>query len=94
MKKLWWLSVTAMLLTVFTLGAQAEGLKLAIVDMQAILQKAPQIAKINDALTRQFKGRQDKIVQSQKELQSEKERLEKNATVMKADERATLEKKS
>ncbi|WP_010598143.1 OmpH family outer membrane protein [Rickettsiella massiliensis] len=73
MKKLWWLSVTAMLLTVFTLGAQAEGLKLAIVDMQAILQKAPQIAKINDALTRQFKGRQDKIVQSQKELQSEKE---------------------
>lgn len=93
MKKLWWLSVTAMLLTVFTLGAQAEGLKLAVVDMQAILQKAPQIAKINDALTRQFKGRQDKIVQSQKELQSEKERLEKNAAVMKADERATLEKK-
>jgi outer membrane protein len=93
MKKLWWLSVTAMWLTVFTVGAQAEGLKLAVVDMQAILQKAPQIAKINEALTHQFKGRQDKIVQSQKELQNEKERLEKNAAVMKADERAALEKK-
>lgn len=93
MKKLWWLSVTALWLTVFTLSAQAEGLKLAIVDMQAILQKAPQIAKINEALTHQFKGRQDKIVQAQKELQSQKERLEKNAAVMKADERAALEKK-
>ncbi|MES2998822.1 MAG: OmpH family outer membrane protein [Pseudomonadota bacterium] len=68
-------------------------LKLAVVDMQAVLQKAPQISKINETLTRQFKGRQDKIMQAQRDLQHETQDLEKNAAVMKNGERDNLEKK-
>ena len=68
-------------------------LKLAVVDMQLVLQKAPQIAKINETLTKQFKARQDRIIQAQRELQSEVQNLEKNAAVMKSDDRAGLEKK-
>jgi outer membrane protein len=76
-----------------TLPVHADELKLAVVDMQAILQKAPQISKINDALTRQFKGRQDSIVKAQSELQKEADNLQKNAAVMQADKRSNLENK-
>ncbi|WP_126322805.1 OmpH family outer membrane protein [Candidatus Rickettsiella viridis] len=91
MKKVCLLSL-ASLFTLIAANAQAD-VKLAVVDMQAVLQKAPQIAKINDSLTKQFKGRQDQIVQAQHNLQSETQNLEKNAAVMKVDERANLEKK-
>ncbi len=74
-------------------NAGGEHLKLAVVDMQMVLQKAPQIAKINESLTKQFKGRQDRIVQAQHELQDETQNLEKNSSVMKADDRLNLEKK-
>ena len=82
----------ASLFTLLAANAHAD-VKLAVVDMQAVLQKAPQIAKINDSLTKQFKGRQDQIVQAQHNLQNETQNLEKNAAVMKVDERANLEKK-
>lgn len=91
MKKVCLLSL-ASLFTLLAANAHAD-VKLAVVDMQAVLQKAPQIAKINDSLTKQFKGRQDQIVQAQHSLQSETQNLEKNAAVMKVDERANLEKK-
>ncbi len=71
----------------------SDQIKLAVVDMQAVLQKAPQIAKINDSLTKQFKGRQDKIMRAQRDLQAATQNLEKNAAVMKADERTNLENK-
>ncbi len=83
----------ASLFMLLAANAHAEGVKLAVVDMQAVLQKAPQIEKINKNLTAQFKGRQDKIMQAQRDLQNETQNLEKNAAVMKADDRAKLENK-
>ena len=79
--------------TVTSTATNTDQVKLAVVDMQAVLQKAPQIAKINDSLTKQFKGRQDKIIQAQRNLQAETQNLEKNAAIMKADERTNLENK-
>lgn len=83
----------ASLFTLLAANAYADGVKLAVVDMQAVLQKAPQIAKINESLTKDFKGRQDQIVQAQHNLQNETQNLEKNAAVMKNNDRANLEKK-
>jgi outer membrane protein len=83
----------ASLFMLLAANAHADGVKLAVVDMQAVLQKAPQIEKINKNLTAQFKGRQDKIMQAQRDLQNETQNLEKNAAVMKADDRAKLENK-
>jgi outer membrane protein len=91
MKNVFLLSL-ASLFTLLAANAHAD-VKLAVVDMQAVLQKAPQIEKINKNLTAQFKGRQDKIIQAQHDLQNETQNLEKNAAVMKPDERNTLEKK-
>jgi outer membrane protein len=93
MKKVW---VSFFLMSFFALimaNANAEGLKLAVVDMQVILQKAPQIAKINESLNKQFKGRQDKIIEAQRNLEDETKNLEKNASIMKSEDRNNLEKK-
>jgi outer membrane protein len=92
MKKVCLLSFVSLLI-LFTADAFADGLKLAVVDMQLVLQKAPQIAKINESLNKQFKGRQDKIIKAQHDLQDETQNLEKNAAVMKTDERTNLEQK-
>ncbi|MDQ8039529.1 MAG: OmpH family outer membrane protein [Rickettsiella sp.] len=92
MKNICLLSLVSLVM-VLTTNAYAEGVKLAVVDMQAVLQKAPQIAKINDSLTKQFKSRQDKIIQEQHNLQTEAQNLEKNAAVMKTEERTKLENK-
>jgi outer membrane protein len=92
MNKVCLVSIVTLMTGLLTLPAYAD-VKLAVVDMQVILQKAPQIAKINEGLTRQFKGRQASIVKAQNELRTEAENLQKNAAVMKAVDRSTLENK-
>jgi outer membrane protein len=93
MNKVCLVSIITLMTGLLTVSAQAEEVKLAVVDMQVVLQKAPQIAKINEALTRQFKGRQDSIVKEQNALRKEAENLQKNAAVMNAADRSTLENK-
>lgn len=93
MNKVCLVSIITLLTGLLTVSAQAEEVKLAVVDMQVVLQKAPQIAKINEALTRQFKGRQDSIVKEQNALRKEAENLQKNAAVMNAADRSALENK-
>lgn len=93
MNKVCLVSIITLMTGLLAVSAQAEEVKLAVVDMQVVLQKAPQIAKINEALTRQFKGRQDSIVKEQNALRKEAENLQKNAAVMKAADRSALENK-
>ncbi|MFM2322939.1 MAG: chaperone protein skp [Pseudomonadota bacterium] len=93
MNKVCLVSIVSLITGILTLPAYADGLKLAVVDMQLVLQKAPQIAKINDTLTKQFKGRQDSILQLQNRLKDETSNLEKNAAVMTTEDRNKLEKK-
>lgn len=93
MNKVCLLSIMTLMAGLLALPVHADELKLAIVDMQVILQKAPQISKINEALNRQFKGRQENIVKAQNQLQKEAENLQKNAAVMQADKRSNLENK-
>lgn len=90
MNKVCLISIMTLMVGLLTVPAYAD-VKLAVVDMQVVLQKAPQIAKINESLTRQFKGRQDSIVKQQNDLKKEASELQKNGAVMKADQRSALE---
>lgn len=92
MNKVCLVSIVTLTTGLIALSAQAE-VKLAVVDMQVVLQKAPQVAKINEALTHQFKARQDNIIEAEKELKKEATNLQKNAAVMKAEDRSALENK-
>lgn len=66
-------------------------LKIGVMDVNTILQKSPQIAAINNQLTKDFKPRQDKIVAAQKDLQAEVDKLNKNANVMNDADRNKLQ---
>lgn len=66
-------------------------LKVGVIDVQQILQKSPQIAAINNQLTKEFKPRQDKIVAAQKDLQAEADRLNKNGATMSDADRNKLQ---
>jgi outer membrane protein len=66
-------------------------LKLGVIDVQQILQKSPQIAAINNQLTKEFKPRQDKIVAAQKDLQAEADKLNKNGSTMSDADRNKLQ---
>lgn len=90
MNKVCLVSIVTLMTGLLTVPVYAD-VKLAVVDMQVVLQKAPQVAKINEALTRQFKGRQDSIVKQQNDLQKEAGELQKNGAVMNADKRSILE---
>lgn len=68
-------------------------LKVGVLDVQQVLQKSPQIAAINNQLTKEFKPRQDKLTALQKQLQNESDNLNKNANVMSDSERNKLQDK-
>lgn len=91
MKKSLLSSLLAAALLLVTAGAGADGLKIAVIDLQTILQKSSQVKVINDKLTSQFKPRQDKIIAAQKSLQAEMDRLDKNGTTMAAADRNKLQ---
>lgn len=90
MNKVCLVSIVTLMAGLLTLPAYAD-VKLAVVDMQVVLQKAPQIAKINEALTRQFKSRQESIVKEQNHLQAEASELQKNGAVMTPAKRNELQ---
>ncbi len=89
MKKLF--LITSMLLV--ACFAQASEVKLAVVDMQVILQKAPQVSEINNKLTSKFEPRKKTILQAQKTLKEEVDNLNKNSAVLGTKEREQLKNK-
>jgi outer membrane protein len=84
--------VTAVCLLLVTTLASADS-KIAVIDVQQILQKSPQMAAINDQLTKQFKPRQDKLAAAQKALQDESDNLNRNAATMNVNDRNKLQDK-
>lgn len=85
--------VAASALLFASVSASAENLKVGVVDMQQILQKSSQIAAVNEQLIKQFKPRQDKIIASQKALQDEANKLNKDGAVMTPADRNKLQDK-
>ncbi len=90
------ISASALLLVASTASAAAAGepagnLKVGIIDVQQIMQKSPQIAVVNEQLTKEFKPRQDKIIASQKSLQDEIDKLNRNGSVMSPVDRNKLQ---
>lgn len=93
MKKICWLSWISILLITVTLTAKAEGLRFAVVNMNIILEKSPQMAKIYKVVEHKFQPQHTKIIELQKELQSEIDKLAEHTATMKTGERAALQMK-
>lgn len=66
---------------------------MAVVNVQQLFQSSPKIADLNKQLQLKFKPRQEKLMSSQKTLQSEMEKLKKEAPTMSAKDKDALQKK-
>lgn len=73
--------------------AAPSSIKVAVVNVQQILQQSPRVAELSKKLESQFKGRQTKINDEQKSLQAEVDKFNKESPTMAAKARSDTEKK-
>jgi outer membrane protein len=67
-------------------------IKIGVVNIPAVLEKAPQAEKAKKRLEQEFKPRDNQLVSQQKEIQSMEEKLNKDAKVLSDSERNRLER--
>lgn len=67
-------------------------LKVGVVNIPAVLEKAPQAEKAKKRLEQEFKPRDNQLVAQQKEIQSMEEKMNKDASVMSDAQRNRLER--
>lgn len=66
-------------------------LKIGVVNIPAVLEKAPQAEKAKKRLEQEFKPRDNQLVSQQKEIQALQEKLKKDASVMGESQRNKVE---
>jgi len=86
------IAAAAVLLCAIALPAGAQELKIGVVNVPALMDRAPQTKAAMDALQEEFAPRQREILAKQTELQELVEKAQKDAEVMSEAERRALEK--
>lgn len=74
-------------------AADTSGLKVAVVNVQQVLQQSPRVAELSKKLEGQFKARQTKISDEQKTLQDELDKFKKESPTMSQKDRDATQKK-
>ncbi len=77
----------------FAADQSTTPLKVAIVNVQQILQQSPRVASLSKQLEGQFKPRQTKIGDEQKSLQDELDTFKKSSPTMSQKDRDSTQKK-
>ena len=67
--------------------------KIAVVNMQQVLQQSPKVAELSTKLQNQFKARQQKLDVAQKSLQDELDKFKKDSATMSDKDRDAMQKK-
>ena len=75
-----------------TVNLSFADIKIGVVNIPAVLEKAPQADKAKKRLEQEFKPRDNQLVSQQKDIQSLEEKLTKNAKIMSDSERNRLER--
>lgn len=74
-------------------AGQAPQIKVAVVNVQQVLQQSPRVAELSKKLEAQFKARQTKINDEQKALQDELDKFKKDSPTMSQKDRDATQKK-
>lgn len=85
--------VSALLLAAGVQVAQAADIKVAVVNVQQVLQQSPKVADLSKKLENDFKARQNKINDEQKNLQAQLDKLKKESPTMSQKDRDAMQKK-
>ncbi len=75
----------------FVANVSFADLKVGVVNIPAVLEKAPQAEKAKKRLEQEFKPRDNQLVAQQKEIQTMQEKLKKDASVMSESQRNRME---
>lgn len=70
----------------------AEGVKIGVVDMRAVMAHSQQAKSAMENLKKEFKVREDKIIATENSLKKKSEKLQKDAAVMSESEKVKLSK--
>ncbi|MDF2867846.1 MAG: ompH [Gammaproteobacteria bacterium] len=92
MKKLFAIILTGLSLTCFG-NVLADDLKVGVIDLHEILDKTPQLKKINDDLKKQFGPQEEKIKKAQQALMDESKKYERDDRIMNESDRKKLQEK-
>ncbi len=76
----------------FALPAAAQEVKIGVVSLQAIVERAPQTKAVMDALREEFAPREREILAKQKEIEDLQAKVQKDLAVMGETERRNAEK--
>ena len=77
----------------FAAEESAKQMKVAIVNVQEVLQKSPRVTALSKKLETEFKSRQTKINDDQKSYQDSLDKLKKDAATMSQKDKDAVEKK-
>lgn len=78
--------------SLFTSAANAQNLKIGVVNVVRLLEEAPQSQAVNTALQDEFAPRQRDLVARERELREKQETFNRDAQVMGEEERLRLER--
>lgn len=73
-------------------GLAQTNLKIGVINVQRLLEQAPQSKAVNDKLQAEFGPRQSDIVKMRQSLQQKQDRYQKDQAVMGEEERTNLER--
>ncbi len=85
-------TLAVVLVSIFSGAAVAQELKIGVVNIPVLMERAPQAKVAMDALQEEFAPRQRTIVAKQKELEELTERVRRDIDVMGETERRNAEK--
>jgi outer membrane protein len=74
-------------------AADTSGLKVAVVNVQQVLQQSPRVADLSKKLENEFKARQTKINDEQKSLQDQLDKFKKESPTMSQKDRDATQKR-
>jgi outer membrane protein len=74
-------------------ATQAGDLKVAVVNVQQVLQQSPRVAQLSKKLESEFKDRQAKIGEEQKGLQDMMDKFKQESPTMSAKDKDAMQKK-
>lgn len=90
-----WLSgfgCAALLAAAGAAHAQSDDLVIGVVNMQRVMEQAPQSQQVMSQLSQEFRPRQQELQQMQQDLQEKQETYQRDASVMGEQERVALER--
>lgn len=86
-------AVAVVLMGLISAVSMADNLKIGVVDLQRIMQTAPQMKAVQEKLEKEFRPRRDQLVKMEESLKSDMQRFKRDNAVLSQDQKKELEKK-